>query len=89
MTCAIALITDVLFGTATTVVTSVGAFSMFALLWYALPLRRRFRYRRGGSAASAIRLVQLRQLVGEIVDEGELGSLGAAASRGRLSRPRP
>lgn len=43
MTGAIALITDVLFGTAMTVVTSVGAFSMFALLWYALPLWRRFR----------------------------------------------
>jgi hypothetical protein len=43
MTGAITLITDVLFGTAMTVVTSVGAFSMFALLWYALPLWRRFR----------------------------------------------
>jgi hypothetical protein len=42
MTGAIMLITDVLFGTAMTVVTSVGAFSMFVLLWYALPLRRRF-----------------------------------------------
>ena len=42
MTGAIMLITDVLFGAAMTVVTSAAAFSMFVLLWYALPLRRRF-----------------------------------------------
>ena len=42
MTGAIMLITNVLFGTAMTVVTSVAAFSMFVLLWYALPLKRRF-----------------------------------------------
>lgn len=41
MTGAIMLITDILFGTATTVVTSAGAFLMFALLWYVLPLRER------------------------------------------------
>jgi hypothetical protein len=42
MTGAIVLITDVLFGGVATVVTGVAAFSVFLLLWYALPLRRRF-----------------------------------------------
>jgi hypothetical protein len=43
MTGAIVLITDVLFGTAaTTIVTGVGAATVFAVLWYLLPLRRRF-----------------------------------------------
>jgi hypothetical protein len=42
MTGAVMLITDVLFGTAMTVVTSVAVFAMFLLLWYLLPLRRRF-----------------------------------------------
>lgn len=42
MTGAIMLITDVLFGAAMTVVTSAAAFTMFLLLWYALPLKRRF-----------------------------------------------
>ena len=37
------LITDVLFGTATTVVTSVAVFAMFLLLWYLLPLRPALR----------------------------------------------
>lgn len=49
MTCAILLITDVLFGTAAAVVTTAAALSMFALLWGVLPLRRRLRYRREGS----------------------------------------
>lgn len=48
MTCAILLITDVLFGTAAAVVTTVLAFSVFALLWGALPLRRRLKYRNEG-----------------------------------------
>jgi hypothetical protein len=48
MTGAIMLITDVLFGTATTVVTSALAFSMFVVFWLLLPLRRRFRYLREG-----------------------------------------
>ncbi|HWO16963.1 MAG TPA: DUF6328 family protein, partial [Solirubrobacterales bacterium] len=41
MTGAITLITDVLFGTAATIVTSVCALAVFVVLWYALPLRRR------------------------------------------------
>jgi hypothetical protein len=36
------LITDVLFGTVATAVTSGAALSMFLTLWYLLPLRRRF-----------------------------------------------
>lgn len=41
MTGAIMLITDVLFGATATAVTSAVAFSVFVLLWYALPLQRR------------------------------------------------
>lgn len=41
MTGAIMLITDVLFGTAATVVTSVATLLSFVAFWYALPLRRR------------------------------------------------
>jgi membrane-associated HD superfamily phosphohydrolase len=41
MTGAIMLITDVLFGSAMTAVTSAGAGLMFLCLWYLLPLRRR------------------------------------------------
>jgi Family of unknown function (DUF6328) len=41
MTGAIMLITDVLFGGIATVVTSVAAAAMFAMLWYVLPLQRR------------------------------------------------
>jgi hypothetical protein len=48
MTGAIVLITHVLFGTATTIVTAVLAVLMFAVLWYALPLRARFRYQAEG-----------------------------------------
>lgn len=48
MTCAILLITDVLFGTTTTIVTVVVTLAIFALLWAALPLRRRFKYRGEG-----------------------------------------
>lgn len=47
MTGAIMLITDVLFSTAMTILTSVAALAVFALLWAALPLQRR---RRVGSA---------------------------------------
>ena len=50
MTGAIVLITDVLFGTLTTVVTGVAAASAFATLWYVLPLRRRLSLR--GTAAA-------------------------------------
>ena len=42
MTGAIVLITDVLFGTAATIVTGLAALFVFALFWYALPLKRRF-----------------------------------------------
>src|SRR3954454_13943625 len=48
MSCAVLLITDVLFGTATTVVTVAFVLSLFLVLWVALPLRRRFRYRHEG-----------------------------------------
>jgi hypothetical protein len=48
MTCAILLITDVLFGTTTTIVTVFVTLAIFALLWAALPLRRRFKYRDEG-----------------------------------------
>jgi Family of unknown function (DUF6328) len=45
MTGAVMLITDVLFGTVATVITSVSAALLFALLWYVLPLQRRIRLR--------------------------------------------
>jgi len=49
MTCAILLVTNVLWGTvATTVVTTVMVLAMFGVLWVALPLRRRFKYRDEG-----------------------------------------
>ena len=49
MTCAILLVTNVLWGTvATTVVTTVLVLTMFGVLWVALPLRRRFKYRDEG-----------------------------------------
>jgi Family of unknown function (DUF6328) len=41
MTGAIVLITDVLFGGVATVVTGVGAATVFIVVWYAMPLRRR------------------------------------------------
>lgn len=41
MTGAIVLVTDVLFGAAATIVTAAAAVSVFALFWYALPLKRR------------------------------------------------
>jgi hypothetical protein len=41
MTCAIVLVTDVLFGTATTVVAGLVVGATFAFLWYAVPIRRR------------------------------------------------
>lgn len=42
MTGAIVLITDVLFGTAATIVTGGVALAVFVLFWYVLPLKRRF-----------------------------------------------
>jgi Family of unknown function (DUF6328) len=44
MTCAILLITDVLFGTTTTIITVAVALTVFVLLWAVLPLRRRLKY---------------------------------------------
>jgi hypothetical protein len=41
MTGAIVLVTNVLFSTAATIVAGAVAFSVFALFWYALPLKRR------------------------------------------------
>lgn len=43
---AIVLITDVLFGSVTTIVTGIAAGVMFVALWYVLPLRRRLSLRR-------------------------------------------
>jgi hypothetical protein len=40
MTMAVVLVTDFIYGTATTVVAAGGAAATFALLWYAIPLRR-------------------------------------------------
>jgi uncharacterized protein DUF6328 len=48
MTCAILLITDVLFGTAAAVVTTTLALGVFVLLWAVLPLKRRLKYREEG-----------------------------------------
>jgi hypothetical protein len=48
MTGAIMLITDVLFGAAATAVTSSIAFLSFGFFWFALPLRRRLRFRAEG-----------------------------------------
>jgi len=42
MTGAVVLIADVLYGGIVTVVTGVGAVATFGVLWYGLPLRRRF-----------------------------------------------
>jgi hypothetical protein len=53
MTGAIMLITDVLFGSGATVVFSVAAALMFAVLWGLLPLRRRFSLLRTSSRESA------------------------------------
>lgn len=45
MSGAILLITNVLFGTVAATITVTAAISMFAILWYLLPLRRRVRVR--------------------------------------------
>lgn len=42
MSLAIVLVTDVLFSTTATVVTGGAALGLFALFWFALPLKRRF-----------------------------------------------
>ena len=43
MTGAVMLITDVLFGTAATVITAAAALSLFVVFWWLLPLRRRVK----------------------------------------------
>jgi hypothetical protein len=48
MICAVMLVTDVLFGTVTTVIVVVFGVAMFGTLWLALPLRRRLKYRDEG-----------------------------------------
>ncbi len=48
MICAVMLITDVLFGTVTTIVVVFLGVLMFGTLWLALPLRRRLSYRDEG-----------------------------------------
>lgn len=48
MICAVMLITDVLFGTVTTIVVVAFGVAMFGTLWLALPLRRRLKYRQEG-----------------------------------------
>lgn len=48
MICAVMLVTDVLFGTVTTIVVVVLGVGIFGALWLALPLRRRFKYRDEG-----------------------------------------
>jgi len=48
MTCAILLITHLLFGTAETIIVTVAMLGMFAVFWVVLPLKRRFKYRDEG-----------------------------------------
>ena len=43
MTGAVLLITDVLYSSTATIVVGVAAFLLYAVLWYALPLRRRIK----------------------------------------------
>jgi hypothetical protein len=48
MTCAILLITHLLFGSVATIVTTAVALGTFVVLWGVLPLKRRLRYRDEG-----------------------------------------
>lgn len=48
MTCAILLITHLLFGTAATILTTTLALAMYIVLWAVLPLKRRLKYRDEG-----------------------------------------
>jgi Family of unknown function (DUF6328) len=41
MTCAIALVTHYMFGQTTTIVTTIVTAAVFAVVWFAIPLRRR------------------------------------------------
>ena len=48
MTCAVLLITHLLFGTVETVIVTVAILAMFVVLWAVLPLKRRLKYRDEG-----------------------------------------
>jgi hypothetical protein len=48
MTCAVLLITHLLFGTAETIIVTVAILGMFVVLWAVLPLKRRLKYRDEG-----------------------------------------
>lgn len=48
MTCAILLITHLLFGATATIVTTVCVVAVFVVLWAVLPLKRRLKYRDEG-----------------------------------------
>jgi hypothetical protein len=48
MTCAVLLITHLLFGTVETIIVTVAILSMFVVLWAVLPLKRRLKYRDEG-----------------------------------------
>jgi uncharacterized protein DUF6328 len=48
MTCAVLLITHLLFGTVETVIVTVAILAMFIVLWAVLPLKRRLKYREEG-----------------------------------------
>ncbi len=48
MTCAVLLVTHVLFGQTTTIVVTGLMVAMFVILWALLPLRRRLKYSREG-----------------------------------------
>ena len=48
MTCAILLITHLLFGTVETIIVTVAILAMFVVFWAVLPLKRRIRYRDEG-----------------------------------------
>jgi uncharacterized protein DUF6328 len=53
MTCVILLVTDVLFGPATTALATAIVALLFAVLWYAVPLRRLRSYSGGKSSAGS------------------------------------
>jgi hypothetical protein len=48
MTCAVLLITHLLFGTVETIIVTVAILAMFVVLWAVLPLKRRLKYREEG-----------------------------------------
>jgi Family of unknown function (DUF6328) len=48
MTCAVLLVTHFLFGSVVTIIATAAVLTTFAVLWVALPLRRRLKYRDEG-----------------------------------------